>query len=52
MLQGLDGKFILARALTKSYAPKEFMIDQSLQYFPARTGEDNSATGFQLFNCC
>ncbi|XP_052239668.1 gamma-tubulin complex component 2-like isoform X1 [Dreissena polymorpha] len=29
-LQGIEGKYILARALTERYAPKEFMIDQSL----------------------
>ena len=28
--QGIEGKYILARALTERYAPKEFMIDQSL----------------------
>ncbi|KAK7497174.1 hypothetical protein BaRGS_00011468 [Batillaria attramentaria] len=27
---GIEGKYILARALTERYAPKEFMIDQSL----------------------
>ncbi|KAJ8314612.1 hypothetical protein KUTeg_006762 [Tegillarca granosa] len=29
--QGIEGKYILARALTERYAPKEFMIDQSLE---------------------
>lgn len=29
-MQGIEGKYILARALTERYAPKEFMIDQSL----------------------
>lgn len=29
-LQGIEGKYILARALTERYAPKEFMLDQSL----------------------
>ena len=28
--QGIEGKYILARALTERYAPKEFMIDESL----------------------
>ena len=28
--QGIEGKYILARALTERYAPKEFMLDQSL----------------------
>uniref|UniRef100_K1PPH0 Gamma-tubulin complex component n=1 Tax=Magallana gigas TaxID=29159 RepID=K1PPH0_MAGGI len=29
-MQGIEGKYILARALTERYAPKEFMLDQSL----------------------
>ncbi|KAK6168733.1 hypothetical protein SNE40_019918 [Patella caerulea] len=29
-MQGIEGKYILARALTERYASKEFMIDQSL----------------------
>lgn len=29
-MQGIEGKYILARALIERYAPKEFMIDQSL----------------------
>ncbi|XP_050392733.1 gamma-tubulin complex component 2 isoform X2 [Patella vulgata] len=31
-LQGIEGKYILARALTERYASKEFMIDQSLDH--------------------
>ncbi|KAK3086762.1 hypothetical protein FSP39_022926, partial [Pinctada imbricata] len=30
-MQGIEGKYILARALTERYAPKEFMLDQSLE---------------------
>lgn len=29
-MEGIEGKYILARALTERYAPKEFMIDESL----------------------
>nr|XP_022289752.1 gamma-tubulin complex component 2-like isoform X2 [Crassostrea virginica] len=29
-MQGIEGQYILARALTERYAPKEFMLDQSL----------------------
>ena len=31
--QGIEGKYILARALTERYAPKEFMLDESLGKF-------------------
>lgn len=36
-LQGIEGKYILARALTERYAPKEFMIDESLGKFALLT---------------